>query len=342
MKAWLVRAGAQGENDSFCLENGASVIGWEQIGDMSPYSEWGNFVPFVESSYPSKKKGAITNYSGQLYAFAHRIEIGDLICLPLKTTKQLAIGRVIGPYEYNEAGATNRRHTRKMEWLRTDVARAAVKQDLLYSLGAFMTVCEIKRNDGAWRLGEIAKTGIDPGSRNAAGKLSLHEDTEATIEAVDVTENAADRLRQYIAEEFAGHDLAHLVGAILTAEGFVCAVSPEGPDGGIDIYAGRGPLGLDAPRLLVQVKSGTGAIDAPTVRQLHGVISTHGADQGLLVAWGGINKVAGKELTTQRFNLRIWDANDVIESVTRNYQRLPDSIKTRLPLRQIWALAEEV
>jgi len=338
---WLVRAGKAGENDGFCLENSLSVIGWEEIGDMSPYTDWDSFVHFVEVNYPGLRKGTITNYSGQLFAFAHRIQIGDLICLPLKTTKMIAIGRVVSGYQFSQDAVKSQRHSRQVEWLRTDVARAAIKQDLLYSLGAFMTVCEIKRNDAQNRIEEIVRTGIDPGSRATVNVVAEQVDADTEIEAVDLVETASDRIRQYIAEEFAGHDLAQLTAAVLTAEGFNCIVSPEGPDGGIDILAGRGPLGLDSPRLLVQVKSGTTSIDAPTVRQLHGVISTHGADQGLLVAWGGLNRVAAKELATQRFNLRVWDANDLIESIFKNYAALPPAIKSRLPLRQIWILEEE-
>ncbi|WP_431902217.1 restriction endonuclease [Micromonospora chalcea] len=54
---------------------------------------------------------------------------------------------------------------------------------------------------------------------------------------------------------------------------------PPGSDGGIDITAGRGPLGLDSPRLLAQVKSGS-QIGSPIIVQLHGVMTTHGAEQG--------------------------------------------------------------
>jgi len=341
MSVWLVRAGKAGENDGYCLESSQSVIGWEEIGNLSSAVEWADFVNFVDAAYPGLKRATITNYAGQLYAFAHRIQIGDLICLPLKTTKMIAIGRVVSDYKFSPEAPPNQRHGRKVEWLRTDVARAAIKQDLLYSLGAFMTVCEIKRNDAQWRIDEIVKTGIDPGSRAAVNIAPDAENVDTEIEAVDLVETASDRIRQFISEEFAGHALAQLTAAVLTAEGFNCIVSPEGPDGGIDILAGRGPLGLDSPRLLVQVKSGTASIDAPTVRQLHGVISTHGADQGLLVAWGGLNRVAAKELATQRFNLRVWDANDLIESVYKNYSVLPASITARLPLRQIWVLEEE-
>ena len=42
-------------------------------------------------------------------------------------------------------------------------------------------------------------------------------------------------------------------------------LSPPGPDGGIDIFAGRGPFGLDAPRLCVQVKSQNSPADRKSV-----------------------------------------------------------------------------
>ena len=77
--------------------------------------------------------------------------------------------------------------------------------------------------------------------------------------------------------------------AILTAEGFQCQQAPPGPDGGIDITAGRGPLGLDSPRLLVQVKSGA-QIGSPVVTQLHGVMTTHGAEQGLRLGSRGCRR----------------------------------------------------
>jgi restriction system protein len=338
MRAWLVRSGKSGENDAFCIDSSYCIINWSEAGDLTQYSTREKMLEHVASLYPGGKSRMISHYSGQLFAFSHRIEIGDLVCLPLKSSGQVAIGKVTGAYEYDSEASPQQRQRRKVEWLRTDVSRAAIKQDLLYTLGAYMTVCEISRNDGAQRILEIGMNGIDPGSKTAQGVLAETPSDADEAPVVDLVETSADQLRQYIIEEFAGHALSDLVASVLTAEGFVCEVAPPGPDGGIDIFAGRGPLGLDAPRLLVQVKSQTSQVDAKTVRELHGVISTHGADQGLLVAWGGINKIAAIELTTQRFNVRVWDADDLIESIIRNYNQLSTAMKSRIPLRQVWML----
>ncbi|MFQ6485382.1 restriction endonuclease [Brachybacterium epidermidis] len=47
----------------------------------------------------------------------------------------------------------------------------------------------------------------------------------------------------------------HLVAELLRAEGFEADEAPPGADGGIDITSGRGLLGLESPKLIVQVKT---------------------------------------------------------------------------------------
>lgn len=351
MRAWLVRAGQNGERDSFNVSNSLVGVGFRAVGDLTGITDKERMKEVVAAAYLDSPQQRINNFSNQLWAFTNRIEVGDLVVLPLKTTSQLAIGKVTGPYEHRSTEPEGFRHLRPVEWIRTDIPRTAVKQDLLYSLGAFMTVCQLTRNDAAERIRVLAQTGSDPGSGAepliASGGADEGDSTTAGVDSttttrVELEQYAKDRLSAVIAERFAGHRLADLVAAVLEVQGFVCDVAPEGPDGGIDIFAGRGPLGLDSPRLVVQVKSSPTAIDARTVRELHGVISTHGADQGLMVAWGGLNKVARQELRTQRFNVRVWDASDLIRHVTITYEQLPEAIRTDLPLKQIWTVVEDL
>lgn len=120
---------------------------------------------------------------------------------------------------------------------------------------------------------------------------------------------------------------------MLRAEGFTCEVSSPGSDGGIDIFAGGGPLGPDNPRLIVQVKSSATPVESRVVRELHGVLSTHGADQALLVAWGGVNRTAQQEVRNQFLRLRVWDANSLLDAILRHYNSLPDAIRAEPPAR---------
>ncbi len=341
-RAYLVRAGRNGERDDFVLEAGVAGGGFSEIGDLSGIGSRDELSEAVRSAWPEAPEGKISNFTGQLWSLIRRIEPGDLVVLPLKTTSQIAIGRCNGAYEYRAAEQPARRHLRPVEWIRTDIPRTAIQQDLLHSLGAFMTVCRIERNDAAFRIERLAETGRDPGARmDLDAEGAVGDADEADASEFDLERIALDRIQAKIAERFAGHGLAQLVGAVLEAEGFTAQVGEPGPDGGIDIRAGTGPLGLDSPRLIVQVKSSPSPVEAPVVRELQGVLSTHGADQALLVAWGGVNKIAQRELANQFFKVRVWDSDDFLEALLRAYPKLDEDIRADLPLKQIWAFVEE-
>ena len=273
-----------------------------------------------------------------------RVSRGELIVLPLKTTSQIALGTVKEGYKFRNDDDARKRHVISVDWQRTDVPRTAVKQDLLHSLGATQTVCQITRNDGAWRLRRVMETGEDPGARVEAVEAVEAEDADATDttgSTFDLERVGRDQIQAFVAEEFAGHDLERLVAAVLSAKGFFTQKAPRGADGGIDIFAGRGSLGFESPRLIVQVKSSPAPVDAGVVRELHGVLSTHGADQALLVAWGGVNRAARQELRNQFFRVRVWDAEDLLNAVFRNYEQLSEELRADLPLKRIWSLVEE-
>lgn len=340
--AWMIRAGRHGEREEFALETGLLGTGFGEVPDLTQTTEREQVKRLVRDAYPGAKDGAVNNYAGQLWALRSRIKPGDLVVLPLKKKPQIALGVVTRGYQYRVDQDLDGRHWIAVDWKRTDVPRTAIRQDLLYSLGAFLTVCQIKRNDAAWRLQSALGTGTDPGARaeivEAVDTADVPDSSETTF---DIEQLARDQLQLHLAEQFAGHRLAELVAAVLGAEGFFTEVAAPGPDGGIDVFAGRGPLGLDSPKLIVQVKSSPAPVAATVVRELHGVLSTHGAEQALLVAWGGVNRVAQRELRNQFFRVRVWDADDLLDAVLRNYDRLDEEWRSELPLKRIWSLASE-
>jgi restriction system protein len=351
-KAWVIRSGRYGERDSWALENGCSGGGWQEVPDLTPYKTREEVARVVAQAFSGAPDGTLANYTGQLWALRGRIEPGDLLVMPLKTTKQIALGRVSGGYEYRvNEDDPNKRHVVPVRWERIDLPRTSVKQDLLFTLGSAMSIFAPSKNQAIARIEHLLGHGTDPGqlpfmgeAGHAAEATSIllvdrDEDVDEPELNTDIEQVAADRITARIAEEFAGHGLATLVTELLIADGFMCVQSPPGPDGGIDILAGRGPLGLDIPRLLVQVKSG-GQIGSPVVAQLQGVMATHGADQGLLVAWGGLSKAARDALKTHEFRIRVWEAADVVDALLRSYERLSDDIKSKLPLKRIWMVAD--
>lgn len=348
MSVWMIRAGKQGQHEQFCLDNGLIGPGWHEVPDLSATRTREDIKAIVEDVY-SGSNASVANYTGQLWRLRHGVQPDDLVVLPLKTSSQVAIGKVTGTYRYDDTADLYRRHTIPVEWIVTDIPRTAIRQDLLFSLGSAMTVCALNRNDAERRITQLLATGTDPGARvtptpltgstNQPFPAGSVDDSPDSID-LDVERYALDQLTTFIGEKFAGYAMQTLVAAILEAEGYHTEVPPEGADDGIDVVAGSGPLGLDSPRLVAQVKSGTSAVDAPTVQQLQGAITTHGADHGLLVAWGGLTKPAQQAVRSQRFRVRVWDADDLIEALTRTYDRLPGEIQAQIPLTQVWVLLD--
>ncbi|MGB3414148.1 MAG: restriction endonuclease [Microbacteriaceae bacterium] len=346
-RAWLVRSVKSGIDDDLSLNLNRSIIGFEDVGDLGSHETREDFVDALNQQGIGNTPSATTNYAGQLYNFVKNISIGDYIVMPLRNEPQIAVGEVTGGYEYYQAPNQKWRHTRQVRWLQQSLPRTAVQQDLLYSMGAFMTIAELKRNQAASRIENLAAKGIDLGQ-----KISTYPSTHGDfIEVPGIAEGDEtdyfdllrvnlDLIAARLKERFDGHELAELIGAILEVKGFKCTVSKPGADGGVDIIAGGGPLGLDSPKLVVQVKSETSAVGDPVVQQLHGSIQRNDAEQGLLVAFGGLTKQAQTWLAGERFRIAVWDADDIIQQIFETYTDLPEAIRSKLPLKNAWVLDE--
>lgn len=348
-RAWAIRAGKFGERQDWSLTTGHSGGGWGVVPSLVGCATRADVERLVAEAYASESPNTIANFTGQMWALQHRIRPGELLVMPMKTTKELAFGRVTSGYRYlSDEGDLNCRHVVDVDW-QSRVQRAAVKQDLLYTLGSAITVFSPSRHHAVARLEHLAAHGTDPGGVEAPNLPDAHENRSHKATSADVVDDpesspnvaevAADQISTRIGEEFSGHGFAHLIAELLAAEGFEVEEAPPGADGGVDITAGRGLLGLESPKVIVQVK--TGQIGSEVVAQLNGLVTTHGADYGLLATWTGLSKPARDTVKHQRFRVKVWDAADVVDAVQRNYERLPEEIRTRLPLQRVWMLRDE-
>jgi restriction system protein len=336
MAVWMVRAGAHGEQEDLALEKSMAVIGWSELPDLSTCKSRDEVYAAVAEARPDDKRNSLLNQAGQLWAFMFRIQPGDLVVIPLKTRAAVAIGEVTGGYVYRPDMPDGAHHTRALKWLRQDVPRSAFGQDLLYSLGAFMTVCQIRRNNAEGRIAAVAASGRDPGV-----STPIPGTEEGEEPPIDIEEYARDQIRAHIGQRLKGHNLTRLVVALLQAHGYQTYMAPEGPDGGVDIVAGKGPMGFDPPKLCVQVKSSEGPIDVKIFRELQGVMHDFGADQALLVSFGGFKASVYQEARKKFFQIRLWDAGDLVDNLTAYYDKLPADFQAELPLKRIWTLVPQ-
>lgn len=263
---------------------------------------------------------------------------GDLVALPLKTESAFLFGRITSDYRYEKISA-NVMHIRRVEWIKA-VPRSVLPEDILFSMNSALTVFTVDRNDAESRVNKLlalTPAALAFATVGAEAKIEGLADDEM----IDLAETARDEILKFIQEKFKSHDLARLVAAVLRAQGYRTKVSPPGPDGGVDILAGSGPLGFDQPRLCVQVKSGTSAEGQATFNELRGVMSKYDCEQGLLVSWGGFTKHISLDARNDFFKVRLWDQGDVVDAILQGYERLDEDVKAELPLKRVWILAND-
>ena len=339
-RVWLVRLGKFGETEAHALATGELITGWT-VSNLEGAQTRAEILALVAASYPNEKMGTLQNWAIQLNQLKNYITAGDMAVVPLKTTGQIAIGTVLDQY-FDAPGDHPARH---VEWLVTDLPRDAVKQDLLYSLGATQTVCSVSRNDAVKRFEVLAQTRRDPGPRNGLPVRNVPDANGASIPTPpedeppsDLADVARDQIERFIAANFIGHAFTELVADVLRAQGYLTRVSPPGADRGIDIVAGQGPLGFGKPSLVVQVKSGGIVVDQPTLQSLLGSLTDAHADQGLLVSWSGFNSSVRQRLNELYFRIRIWNRADFIAALLNVYDQLSEETRAALPLRRLWTL----
>lgn len=164
MNAWMVRAGRDGERENDALQQSLVIAGWPEMGDLTQYTSRGELHAAVRAAYPHRSRTVVANWTGQLWRLLQVIAVGDLVVMPLKTVPDsVAIGRVTGGYQYKLDAPPDRRHVRPVAWIRPTQPRSTIRQDLLYSLGSLLTICQLRRNGAARRIAALAETEVDPG-----------------------------------------------------------------------------------------------------------------------------------------------------------------------------------
>ena len=245
---WGIHAGRTGDADTLFLKRNVIAIGWKRLGDLSgipPNRE--AFKSAVAQAFPEDKPGAIPNYAGQLFRFAHEMRKGDIVAYPSKRDRQVHLGRIIGDYRYDPSIEEGYPNLRPVQWVRA-VPRTHFTQGALYEIGSAMSLFQVKNYADEF-LAALEDRAV-----------STPVDADETVAEVveDIGETTRDFVLKTLAQELKGHPFAHFVAHLLNTMGYRTRVSPEGPDGGVDIIAHRDELGFEPPIIKVQVKSTKG------------------------------------------------------------------------------------
>lgn len=321
---WGIHGGKTGDADSLFLKRNVIAIGWAKITDLSRLNaEREAFKEAVMSAYPGKKPGAIPNNAGQLFRFVHEIKIDDLVVYPSKRDRLVHIGRVIGPYKYDDKTEPGYPHQRSVKWL-AEISRTKFSQGALYEIGSAMSLFQIK-------------TYVDEFRTAASGIVNppiLSQDESVAIVAEEIVESTRDFILKSLVQELKGHPLTDFIAHLLNIMGYRTRVSPEGPDGGVDIVAHKDELGFEPPIIKVQVKSAEEKnVGDPIVSSLYGKVGNN--EFGLLVTLGSFTNQA-RSFARSKSNLRLLDGSELVDLILQHYEHFDSRYKGLLPMKRIY------
>lgn len=119
------------------------------------------------------------------------------------------IGEIAGDYHFEPQGPDPFFHWRPVKWIGEAVPRTNFGQDLLYTMGAFLTICRVQRNNAEARIKAMRSNGWRAETITAVtGDIATADDEEA--EETDLEALAQDQIAQLIAARFKGHSLTRL------------------------------------------------------------------------------------------------------------------------------------
>jgi len=341
MTLWMMRGGRHGEYEDRFLTDGRIYLTWGDTlrGVTSGVNSRADLVQTLRERWPNASEGMVRNHAGQIWAFMHVMAIDDIVVLPSKKNPELHFGVIRSEAQFEASAEPDYHHFRDVKWLQ-NVPRSAMDKDLLYSFSAMMTICSVSRNDAEVRVRRMLKLAARQPPATDRSRDATHADEEAAT-STDYEQLARDEIAARIMRHFKGHGLERLVDSILRAQGYVTYHSPTGADSGIDILAGSGKLGFASPKICVQVKSEQAPVDHSTFSQLLGTMQAAGADQGLLVAWGGFKSTVEREVPRHFFKVRLWDQKTLLDQLFEHYDDLDEEIRTELPLKRIWTVVPD-
>lgn len=322
--AWMVRAGNDNELASQVEAKNAVAIGWHEMGDVTGLATREAFKEAYRSAYPEHSDGRTNVGAGQIFRFACGISEGDYVLTYIKDSREILIGRVIGPYEFRpDLFSPDYPQVRHVQWLKR-VSRDDFSTAARNSLGSTLTVFQVDDY-----LAEIQKL--------AAGQPQTPEEDAEEAETPPFYEEMAAKANELIADLISSldpYEFQDLVAAVLRAMGFRAISSAPGRDMGIDIIAHPDALGFDRPRIKVQVKHRKDGSGGPEMRSFLGALRT--GDSGLFVSTGGFTNDARSAAENSREAVTLLDRDGFIRLLLEHYEGLEPEHKSKVPLRKVW------
>ena len=323
---WMIRAGRNAALIGDFEESNYVAVGWDRLEDLSGVKSKDKLATAHREAYPDQKIGKQRLQIGMLSRFCLDIKPGDYVITYNPEYRMYPIGEIASEYKYASASPGGYNHRRDVKWI-GKVDRDSLSLSTRNTVGAIMTL---------FLLNETAR---DEFLRLLSGeKPDLSEEVVVEgSELEDLKKDVLDRAFEFIKDkilELDWDEMQELVAGILRAMGYKTRVASPGPDRGVDIVASPDGLGLEQPRIRVEVKHRAGAMGAQNLRSFIGGLTQ--SDRGLYVSTGGFTREARYEAERSNIPVTLIDIDELADLLIRNYDSADSETKALIPLVKLY------
>lgn len=334
---WLVRAGEDGYLiDEFA--RGFVAIGWHRIGDLSKITSQEEIRELYNRAYPDQKPVKARLAVSMICRFRFTFEVNQKVVTYDPQKREYLIGNITGNYYHdtNEIPDTisNYAHLRKVDWLGR-VSREMLSISSRNSLGSSLTLFSVNEEVSTELLSHLGKPTTSQDIELPATPEGIEEDDS---ELDQIKEDTVARAHELIKDkllELSPDDMEKLAAAILRAMGYKTRVMPKGRDRGVDVLASRDGLGLEEPRIKVEVKHRSGtAMGSQDIRSFLGGLRE--GDKALYISTGGFTQDAKYEADRSKIPITPLDLNEVADLIVTHYENFDIEGKRLMPLVRVY------
>lgn len=321
-KLWVVRSNGGEYLDIFFNDN-IVAIGW--CSDINFENKDIYFIKkALLDTYPECKK-SIPAWAGFINSFVNKMSINDYVLTYDPSSRIYYAGKIIGEYHYDKKIELGLHNTRKVKWNKKQISRDLISNSTKNSLGSPQTIFQLN-NEQKQEIIKLLNNGNNLPNEDEI-KEENNENSKNLIE--NAKENLKDSLQSLDADE-----MEELVKEILNAMGYIANISQKGADRGVDIFASKDGLGLEEPRIFVEVKHRKGRMGSQEIRTFLG--GRQQSDKCLYVSTGGYSKDARYEAERSKIPLNLIDIDDLANLISLHYDQFSAEGKALLPLKKVY------
>ncbi len=339
----MVRAGRDSVYvDDFLNEN-VVAIGWPDLGELPAPCDKNQLIELYRRVYPDDATASVSNGASQILRFTDEIHIGDGVATYDRDKRLYYLGKVRSKVRWQPQTIASLPRAREVEWTHK-VPRDALSKPTRNTLGAIQTLFLINADAVADlrshalpmdAQSEETSTAIAPKTA-AVSAREMEQTAEET--AADNLEIALESAEQAIEERIVRLDwekMQELVAGVLRAMGYRTSISPRGADQGVDIFASPDGLGLQEPRIFVEVKHRPNtSMGSAEVRSFLGGRSA--GDKCLYVSIGGFTREARYEAQRANVPIQLLGLTELRRLVVDYYEELDEATRRLIPLRRVY------